>query len=75
MKSFAILFSLVLLTVATPLSYDNAQVHLSADEPTYPGYSLDLTAKRLVQFDGEEPVWMTEYDKVGGNLDILSNCF
>ncbi|KAF9057756.1 peptidase [Panaeolus papilionaceus] len=64
MKSFAILFSLVLLTVATPLSYDNAQVHLSADEPTYPGYSLDLTAKRLVQFDGEEPVWMTEYDKI-----------
>ncbi|PPQ70135.1 hypothetical protein CVT24_003882 [Panaeolus cyanescens] len=64
MKSFAVLLSLVFLTVATPLSYKDAQVHLSADEPTYPGYSLDLNAKRLVQFGSKEPVWVTEYDKI-----------
>jgi leucyl aminopeptidase len=30
------------------------------------GYSVELDEKRLVQFEGKEPVWMTEREKVTG---------
>ncbi|KIY72914.1 peptidase [Cylindrobasidium torrendii FP15055 ss-10] len=29
-----------------------------------PGFSLDLNAQRLVQLEGQPPVWMTELDKI-----------
>lgn len=29
-----------------------------------PGFSLDLNAQRLVQLEGQPPVWMTELEKV-----------
>ena len=31
----------------------------------YPGYDLDLNELRLVQLEGREPMWVTEYEKVG----------
>jgi bacterial leucyl aminopeptidase len=30
----------------------------------YPGFDLDLEARRLVQMEGKAPVWITELDKV-----------
>jgi leucyl aminopeptidase len=34
------------------------------DYTNYPGYDLDLNELRLVQLEGLDPVWMTEYEKV-----------
>ncbi|KIM45995.1 hypothetical protein M413DRAFT_441056 [Hebeloma cylindrosporum] len=63
MKSFLILISLVSLVSATPLVY-NEQLPLGAQQGSYPGFDLDLNALRLVQMEGESPVWMTELDKI-----------
>ena len=37
---------------------------IAEDYANYPGYTLDLNNLRLVQLEGREPVWMTEYEKV-----------
>lgn len=63
MRSFPILLSLVSLIAATPLAYEG-QTPFNAQTPTYPGFDLDLNARRLVQLEGQEPVWMTELEKV-----------
>ncbi|PPQ77340.1 hypothetical protein CVT25_010922 [Psilocybe cyanescens] len=64
MKSFAILLSLVSLINATPLAY-GGQIPFDAQTPTsYPGFDLDLNARRLVQWEGHEPIWMTELQKI-----------
>jgi leucyl aminopeptidase len=39
---------------------------------TYPGFNLDLSAQRLVQMEGQEPVWMTELEKVSYALQLAS---
>ena len=67
---FLALLALVSAAVATPalsLHDNNAQAALLGDVfPTsYPGFDLDLDAKRLVQLEGqEEPIVMTELEKV-----------
>ncbi|KAJ3514567.1 hypothetical protein NLJ89_g2305 [Agrocybe chaxingu] len=61
MKSFAALLALVSLVAATPITY-NDQIPLK--QPTYPGFDLDLNAHRLVQMEGQAPVWMTELEKI-----------
>jgi hypothetical protein len=72
MKSFA-LISLGFLAgaIASPLraSFGYEQLPLSLDEPlsNYDGFDLDLNAPRLVQMEGQEPVWMTELEKVYHN--------
>lgn len=63
MKSFLILISLVSLVSTTPLVY-NEQFPLGTQQGSYPGFNLDLNAVRLVQMEGESPVWMTELEKV-----------
>jgi leucyl aminopeptidase len=63
MKSFAILIPLVSLVATTPLVY-NEQLPLGVQQTSYPGFDLDLNALRLVQMEGESPVWMTELEKV-----------
>lgn len=72
MKIFAGL-SLASLALAIPFySPENpnggGQVQLGKlapeDYANYPGYDLDLNELRLVQLEGGEPVWMTEYEKV-----------
>ena len=63
MKSFLILISLVSLVSTTPLVY-NEQFPLGTQQESYPGFDLDLNAVRLVQMEGESPVWMTELEKV-----------
>ncbi|KZP30643.1 peptidase [Athelia psychrophila] len=68
MKYLALL-SLVSLATATPLAFisNNEQVPFSNLEEhitSYPGFDLDLSAERLVQLEGQEPVWMTELEKI-----------
>lgn len=65
MKSFLALVSLVSLAVASPLSgLEVTQFPLNVEEASYPGFDLDLNAQRLVQMEGQPPVWMTELEKV-----------
>lgn len=74
MKSFSILISLAYLAVATPLIYDGYdQASFSADG-SYPGFDLDLTARRLVQLEGQPPVWMTELEKVLSIIHLIYMC-
>lgn len=71
MKSFTILLSFVSLITATPLAFED-QIPLNAGVATYPGFNLDLNALRLVQTqESEEPVWMTELEKV---VNLLYCC-
>ncbi|TFK76091.1 peptidase [Pluteus cervinus] len=66
MKSFASLIALVTLAVATPLAYNDglSQIPFGADSATHAGFNLDLSARRLVQVEGQAPVWMTELEKI-----------
>lgn len=64
--------SLACLAVAIPFYSSEgandrqAQLPFSVEDyANYPGYDLDLNELRLVQLEGREPVWMTEYEKVG----------
>lgn len=41
---------------------------------TYPGFDLDLNALRWVQLEGQDPVLMTELEKVSSN-PYTSCCF
>ena len=63
MKTALLTVSFVCSALATPLRVlENAQapIHFGA----YPGFDLDLNAPRLLQFENQEPVWMSELDKV-----------
>lgn len=70
MKSFCALLSLLTLAVAGPVAqYSREQFPMEL--PThYPGYSLDLGEMRLVELEGQSPVWMSELDKVHPSLRI-----
>ncbi|KAF8639864.1 hypothetical protein AX17_001119 [Amanita inopinata Kibby_2008] len=49
--------------LAIPLGLSgSAQAPVNLD--IHPGFDLDLDALRLVQFDGQDPVWITELDKI-----------
>jgi leucyl aminopeptidase len=66
MKSSAILLSLACAVISSPLSaIEGEQAPFDVGLMTsYPGFTLDLDAQRLVQIEGGDPVWMTEMDKV-----------
>jgi hypothetical protein len=66
MKSSLILVSLAYTALSTPLFVaEGEQTPFDAGLMTsYPGFTLDLNAQRLVQTESGEPVWMTEMDKV-----------
>lgn len=64
MKAILSLLSLASFAIATPVF---EQVPLNAKLATYPGFDLDLNAQRLVQMEGQDPVWMTELEKVYTN--------
>jgi len=72
MKSFAFLFALVSCALATPLTYEQIPIGV---ETAQPGFSLDLNARRLVQFEGQEPLWMTELEKVTAVKCVLFDRF
>jgi hypothetical protein len=60
------LVSFVTLTAAAanPLPWLNVQLPFDVYQNVHPGFYLDLGARRLVQMEGKEPVWMTELEKV-----------
>jgi hypothetical protein len=74
MKSFASLLCFVTLIVATPVIQNEKQVTFNAQTATYPGFDLDLNALRLVEMEGQAPVWMTELDKVCKFAISMSMC-
>jgi len=63
MRSLLILLSLACATIATPLSSFSDQVPLS-NRLEYQGFDLDLNAPRLVQMEGQPPIWITELEKI-----------
>ena len=72
MKQIFAGLSLACLALAIPFysseSANDGQARLqfsAEDYANYPGYDLDLSELRLVQLEGRDPVWMTEYEKVG----------
>jgi bacterial leucyl aminopeptidase len=79
MKSFS-LVSVVFLAgaVASPqlVPFASDQFPLGLGEPvhvtSYDGFHLDLSAQRLVEMEGQEPVWMTELEKV---LLFIDSCY
>jgi len=60
MKAFAQLLALASLAVSASLAYE--QVPFAATQ--YPGFSLDLAERRLVQVEGQSPMWVTELEKI-----------
>ncbi|RXW25839.1 hypothetical protein EST38_g116 [Candolleomyces aberdarensis] len=66
MKSFSALLALLTLAIAGPVAqYGREQVPMEI--PTsLPGFSLDidLSEMRLVELEGQAPVWMSELDKI-----------
>jgi leucyl aminopeptidase len=61
MKTLSVSLILVYLgaTVALPSIF--AEQTVLSD---YEGFKMDLSAQRLVQMEGQAPVWMTELEKV-----------
>ena len=66
MKSFSVLLALASLVIASPAILNNAQIPLGSvqDATQYPGYDLDLAELRLVQVEDQDPVWVSELEKV-----------
>jgi len=72
--------SLASLALAIPFYYpqsasDGSQVQLQfsqEDFANYPGFDLDLNELRLVQLEGRDPVWMTEYEKIQAKAQGLN---
>lgn len=74
MKSFALIAALASLAVASPVLDVLQQQPLLSTQPEYPtfverptshpGFDLDLSERRLVQLEGQDPVWISELDKV-----------
>jgi leucyl aminopeptidase len=86
MKANVFYFSLLptaLVAFASPITplqnTIDAQWHLAKGSNQYPGFSLDLSELRLVQFDeAAEPIWISELEKIEAKahgqkfLDMLS---
>jgi bacterial leucyl aminopeptidase len=67
MKSIFAGLSFVCVALAIPFfsSGDGGQLPFSLEEYTnYPGFDMDLQELRLIQLEGQDPVWMTELEKV-----------
>ena len=61
MKAFTFLLCLVHFVVAGPLGYEQVPIN---GQTTRSGFSIDLNDRRLVEFEGQEPKWLTELEKV-----------
>ena len=62
--------ALLSLTVAVAANSDDQHV-LQESLQTYPGFDLDLNALRWVQLEGQDPMLMTELEKVGSPLPLF----
>ena len=72
MRAFTVILAFVSAALANPLLFaDSQQVPLGNQQlQTYPGFNVDLNERRLIQLEGQQPVWVTELDKV----IYLCNC-
>lgn len=61
MKSFASLLAFAGLAVVAAGVARDVQEPMLATE--HPGFSLDLLEQRLVQVEGQDPVWVSELEK------------
>jgi len=60
-------FSLLLAFVGYAVSFAAAEVGqkpFEIQEQQYPGFDLNLNELRLVQLEGQEPVWISELEKI-----------
>jgi hypothetical protein len=69
MKSFSLLLSLVAVAAALPSArnpfvLNGLSESYIADDAVWQSVNLDPSALRLVQFEGWDPVWITEAEKV-----------
>jgi leucyl aminopeptidase len=68
MKSFAVLLSLVTLSLGAwvdDITAEAGQIPMAYEYTSFPGIDIDLASKCLVQLeDGKPPVWMTELEKI-----------
>ncbi|KAI0030221.1 peptidase [Vararia minispora EC-137] len=69
MKSLSLLLSLVAIALAVPTSrkpflLNGVTDGFMSDEAVWDTINLDPAALRLVQFEGWDPVWITEADKI-----------
>jgi hypothetical protein len=62
-KLVAFLLSIGLLRKASPTAFEDDHCG-----QTPLRYNLDLNPLRLVQLEGKDPVWMTEFEKVDFSL-------
>ncbi|KIY49546.1 peptidase [Fistulina hepatica ATCC 64428] len=62
----ASIWSVILAYAAAALAVpvEQAAWKAPASGEQYPGFSLDLSAQRLVQIEGQPPVWMSELEKI-----------
>ncbi|KAJ7276247.1 peptidase [Mycena haematopus] len=68
MKYLLSLVALACVTNAAPATDDQAPFTVDYKRPTvdykHPGFDWDLSAQRLVQIQGQPPVWMSELEKI-----------
>lgn len=70
MKSFAFVLLAAWLAAATPMNLQEGLQKPLENLQSYPGFDYDLSERRLVQLDdGQEPVWMTELEKIQVKAD------
>ncbi|KZT64481.1 Zn-dependent exopeptidase [Daedalea quercina L-15889] len=62
MKSKSLVSLISLVVVAT--AHKDGQTALQSPLQSYPGFDLDLSALRWVQLEGQDPVMMTELEKI-----------
>ncbi|PFH52872.1 hypothetical protein AMATHDRAFT_56432 [Amanita thiersii Skay4041] len=71
MKAAFLTVSFVCAALAVPLHLmQDSQVPMTP--AVYPGFNLDLNAPRLLRFEGHEPVWGTELDKIRAKAQGLN---
>ncbi|TFY69933.1 hypothetical protein EVJ58_g152 [Rhodofomes roseus] len=57
-------FLAIISLAAVGAAYSDDQITLQNSAQTHPGYDLDLGAVRWVQLEGQDPVLMTELEKI-----------
>lgn len=65
MRAFTVILAFVSAALANPVLFaDSQQIPLGNQQQRYPGFDVDLNERRLIQLEGQQPVWLTELDKV-----------
>lgn len=69
MKSFVVLLSFASLAISLPSLFDKVQHPLGqVQHTTASGLDLDLSERRLIEVEGQSPIWVTELEKVSAWL-------